>query len=468
MSFTSLEFLLFLPIVVALTRMLPHRMQNAWLLLASYLFYAWVHPWFLSLILGVTVVNWGAAHLIRAWPRWRRSLMITAVALSLGVLGVFKYLDFFVESLQLALTTLGLETGLTTLGIFLPVGISFYVFQGIGYTVDVYRGDLSPRRSFVDVALFIAFFPQLVAGPIERAAHLLPQIESPRKTRAVDVQEGLVLLVWGLFKKLVIADNTALIVDKVFALSDPTFSLVWVGIFAFAIQILADFSGYTDIARGAARLLGFHLMRNFDRPYAAASPAEFWRRWHMSLSFWLRDYLYIPLGGSRTTKWKGVRNVFATFLLCGLWHGASWNFVVWGAYHGLLIAVHRLLPGVNRERRDWLRPAKVVGMFGLTCFGWLIFRETNMEWLGRYLSLQPFDETAYDRGVALYFFNLTLLFSFPTWGQMILIACLRRTGAEGRGRNYLACARMLLVPVLVLAILLLRSSAPVSFIYFQF
>ena len=348
------------------------------------------------------------------------------------------------------------------------MGISFYVFQGVGYTIDVYRGDLSPRKSFVNVALFVAFFPQLVAGPIERAAHLLPQIEKPRRTRAVDVQEGLILLIWGLFKKLVVADNTALIVDKIFALNDPSFSLVWVGVFAFAIQILADFSGYTDIARGSARLLGFHLMRNFDRPYSSASSAEFWRRWHMSLSFWLRDYLYIPLGGSRTGKGKAIRNVLVTFLLCGLWHGASWNFVVWGAYHGVLITIHRLLPAVNPERRDWFRPAKVMGMFGLTCFGWLIFRETDMGWLVHYLTLSPWNETAYDRGIALYFLNLALIFSIPTWGQMVLVSCLRRTRSDGRGRSVLATVRIMLVPLLMIAIFLFRSSSPVSFIYFQF
>lgn len=468
MSFTSLEYLIFLPLVFLVVRVLPHRAQNLTLLGVSYVFYAWVHPWFLWLICGVTAVNYIAARLMQARPAAKKLSLIMSLSLSLGVLGVFKYFDFFVGSLIGVLSALGIEGGLTTLGIFLPVGISFYVFQGMGYTIDVYRGDLEARRSFVDVALFVAFFPQLVAGPIERAGHLLPQIEAPRRLRAMDMQEGLLLLVWGLFKKLVIADNTALIVDKVFALNDPSFSLVWVGIFAFAVQILADFSGYTDIARGTARLLGFQLMRNFDRPYSATSPAEFWRRWHMSLSFWLRDYLYIPLGGSRTTKWKSFRNVLTTFLLCGLWHGAAWNFVVWGAYHGILISLQRLLPKRHADRRDWLKPLKILGMFGLTCFGWLIFRETDMHWLKVYLTLSPWGESSYDRGVALYFFNLALIFSMPIWGQILLGACLKGAAENSQWRQRLAGARVMALPVLVLAILLLRSSNPSSFIYFQF
>jgi D-alanyl-lipoteichoic acid acyltransferase DltB (MBOAT superfamily) len=471
-SFASLDFLVFLPAVLLAVHLLGHRAQNLALLAASYLFYGYVHPWFLYLIVGVSAANFAGALAIERWPDHRRKILAVTVALGLGVLAVFKYLDFFIGSVDGLLRSFGFESALSPFGLFLPVGISFYIFQGIGYTVDVFRRDLRARRNFVEFALFVSFFPQLVAGPIERAANLLPQIEKPRRITALDVQEGLVLLVWGFFKKLVVADNTSLVVNKIFALEAPGFSLLWVGVFAFAVQILADFSGYTDIARGAARLLGFRLMRNFELPYLATSPADFWRRWHVSLSSWLRDYLYIPLGGSRTSRAKGFRNVTITFLLCGLWHGASWNFVLWGAYHGVLIVgeriYKRLVPPLPFARV--LVPFKVLGMFLLTLIGWLIFRETNIEWLGTYFTLSPFADTSADREIALYFLNLTLLYSLPIWAHaaFAVVAKRSRTTASASLLPALSNARVVVAGVLLLLTIVFRNTNPSDFIYFQF
>ncbi|MCA9322538.1 MAG: MBOAT family protein [Planctomycetes bacterium] len=470
MSFTSTEYLLFLPLMFLACQILPHRLQNLFLLGASWAFYGWVHPWFLYLILGVTAMNWGAALAIEQRPQHRRLWLALGVTVSLGVLAVFKYLGFFVASLQSVLEGLGVESSLPTLRIFLPVGISFYVFQGAGYLIDVSRERLKARRSFADLALFIAFFPQLVAGPIERASNLLPQIETPRRFSADLAREGLVLLVWGFFKKMVIADNVGLLANKIFALEAPGFSLLWAGVFAFAVQILADFSGYTDIARGSAALLGFRLMRNFHRPYFATSIADFWRRWHMSLSQWLRDYLYIPLGGSRVSLGRGLVNVMITFLLCGLWHGASWNFVLWGGYHGFLITVERLwarfvptIPGATLRR-----PLRMAATFLLVCLGWLLFRETDLDRLTDHLALRPGNEDAAAIGVAWYAFVLSALYAIPLIIHGLFEHQRERAAAPGRRARTLESARVLLAGLLFLATLLFRCPDPSSFLYFQF
>ena len=297
-----------------------------------------------------------------------------------------------------------------TLRILLPVGISFYTFQAMSYTIDVYRGELHARRSLLDLAVFVSFFPHLVAGPIQRASFLLPQVESPRRFSAEKARSGFVLICWGFFKKLVVADNVGVIANKVFALSDPTFYILWAGVFAFAIQIYADFSAYTDIARGTSRWLGFELTENFAHPYLARSPADFWRRWNISLSSWFRDYVYIPLGGSRLGAWLWTRNVLVTFLLSGLWHGASWNYVLWGLYHGLLLLVTQVAGQARRlpapQFGRWLLVPQIAGMFVLTNIGWLLFRETELSAIVRDLTLSPFGVSDLDRQTGLYLFLL--------------------------------------------------------------
>ncbi|HEX2456549.1 MAG TPA: MBOAT family O-acyltransferase, partial [Vicinamibacterales bacterium] len=346
---------------------------------------------------------------MEAWPAHRRRFFWLSIMLNFGMLGFFKYFNFFVENVHGALAAMGIAVSQPALRIVLPVGISFYTFQAMSYTIDVYRGELRARRSLLDVAVFISFFPHLVAGPIQRASFLLPQVESPRRFSIEKVRSGLLLMCWGFFKKLVVADNVGVIANKVFALTDPSFWLLWSGVFAFAVQIYADFSAYTDIARGTSRWLGFELTENFDHPYLAGTPADFWRRWNISLSSWFRDYVYIPLGGSRVDGPIWIRNVLVTFLLSGLWHGASWNYVLWGLYHGLLLVATRARQAPRRSTSivsTWLAIPQVLGMFLLTNLGWLLFRETSLTAIVRDLTLSPFGGTAVDRQAATYLFML--------------------------------------------------------------
>lgn len=402
MLFTELQFWVFFLIVGALYVVLPHKGQNRMLLVASYVFYgAW--DWrFLSLILLSTFVDYfiGAAMGREANDVRRRRLLSLSLAVNLGMLGVFKYLGFFVDSFQALLGNMGYAADPFVLSIVLPVGISFYTFQTLSYTIDIYRRDLEPSRDFFDFALFVAFFPQLVAGPIERAKNLLPNISQPRQLSWDAFRRGAVLCLLGLVKKVVIADGLAPAVEAVYAHPDPSRLDIILATWAFAIQIYCDFSGYTDIARGVAKMLGFHLMRNFAQPYFAADPQEFWRRWHISLSSWLRDYLYISLGGNRGGPGKTYRNLMATMTLGGLWHGAAWNFALWGVYQGALLAVHRAFAGrhkhvgegIVRGAGAWLlRIGAIVLFFQVVCYGWLLFRAGSFEQIrqmtGRLLGL---------------------------------------------------------------------------------
>ncbi len=478
MSFNSIPYLVYLPLVFAVYWLLPARKwQNVFLLAASYFFLGFVQPWFAGLILAVSSANYLAGLAMQRWPRHRRLILVLALVFSLGVLGYFKYADFFLNNVAALLQAIGLPTFRSSLSVMLPVGISFYTFQALAYTVDVYRGRVQAQRDFIDFCLFISFFPQLVAGPIERSGDLMPQVENRRRATPAMINHGLLLLCWGFFKKLVIADNTGLIAYKVFSLSHPGFYLVWAGVFAFAIQILADFWAYTDIARGSALLLGFRLSRNFDHPYFATSPADFWRRWHMSLSYWLRDYVYIPLGGSRVPPARGAGNIMLTFLLSGLWHGASWNFVIWGGYHGLLVLAQRWLRHLAARVRftvaAWLRPG-VSGMqrlltFGLVCIGWLLFRVTDTDRLLGFFLLTPGQADPADARIAAYLFFLSLLYSLPIWLHGLAhLHWMRHHHLDDTLPVAVRKARPLLMALLLLAILVLRSPEPSTFIYFQF
>jgi D-alanyl-lipoteichoic acid acyltransferase DltB (MBOAT superfamily) len=391
MLFNSLEFLLFFAVVLAAYR-LPHRGQNFFLLAASYFFYASWDWRFLSLIVLSTAVDFYCGRRIHTASslRTRRRLLLVSLGVNLGMLGVFKYFNFFADSLAVLLSSLGMQADRVTLDIVLPVGISFYTFQTLSYTLDIYRRRLEPEPDPVNFALFVAFFPQLVAGPIERASHFLPQVRKSRTVALDDVSSGLWFVVWGFFLKLFVADNLAPIADAAFTSSgnvDGVTSLL--GVYAFAFQIFGDFAGYSSIAIGVARLLGFRLSTNFLFPYWVTNPRDFWRNWHISLSSWLRDYLYIPLGGGRGPSWFTLRNLMLTMLLGGLWHGAAWTFVIWGAYHGSLLIAHRLAEArfsVAREPTGFSGSigwgVRVLAMFHLTCIGWLIFRAPSLEVLG--------------------------------------------------------------------------------------
>lgn len=404
MLFNSYVFWVFLAIVLALHAPLDRIWRNRLLLVASYVFYGFWDWRFLFLIFASTMVDFVVALAMDRTDvaQRRRALLTVSMVANLGILGFFKYFDFFAAQLQAVLSAAGLPVTLPLLHLILPVGISFYTFQTMSYTIDVYRRQMKPTTRFFDFALFVAFFPQLVAGPIERASRLLPQILSPRPRTTEDFRHGLYQVLYGLFLKVVVADNMAAIADAVFASRAQELSgwEVAAGVYAFAFQIYGDFAGYSAIARGVARWLGYDLMVNFRMPYLSASPSEFWRRWHISLSSWLRDYLYIPLGGNRGGPSRTYRNLGLTMLLGGLWHGAAWTFVVWGAYQGAILVVYRLF-----ERQDWragrggpappkrtTTPARsawpvrrILGtlvMFQLACVGWLFFRADSLGQVG--------------------------------------------------------------------------------------
>ena len=387
MLFNSLLFICFFSIVYPLYLCLRHRWQNRLLLVASYIFYgAWDYR-FLSLIFISTCVDYIVALMLsqQAEPRTRKWLLAVSIIINLGILGFFKYFNFFSESLHLLSQSVGLEVNRPLLEVVLPVGISFYTFQSISYSVDVFRNKLKPLKNFFDFALYVSFFPQLVAGPIERATHLLPQITQPRKVSADAIKLGFWLIVLGYYQKLVIADNLAGIVDSIFSDAVPSSGAVaMLGGYAFAFQIYGDFAGYSNIACGISALMGFSLINNFDSPYFAKNPSDFWRRWHISLSEWLRDYLYIPLGGNKYGQLKTYRNLMITMLLGGLWHGAAWTFVAWGALHGGILALYRAF-GFTKSAYQNIREkltVKTAGliflMFNINCTIWLFFRADSI------------------------------------------------------------------------------------------
>jgi len=360
MIFTEPRFLLFFVVVLAVHWTLRGpRARKAFLLLVSYAFYAAWDWRYLSLIVASTLADYVAARRIEAAPRGtprRRAWLLISLGVNLGLLGTFKYFNFFSESLEALLVSFGMDASLLRLDVVLPVGISFYTFQTLSYTLDVWFGRLRARRSLLDVALFVGFFPQLVAGPIVRAIDFLPQLDGPRRWAAVRVRPCLVLFLVGFVKKACISDNVAPLVDEVF--SNPaayTATSQALAVLLFAVQLYCDFSGYTDMATACARLLGYELCRNFDFPYFAGDINDFWRRWHISLSSWFRDYVYIPLGGSRGGRWRTWRNLFVTIFLTGFWHGAAWTFVLFGSYHAVLMILHgewsRRVPASHPARR---------------------------------------------------------------------------------------------------------------------
>lgn len=386
MLFNSLDFALFLPIVFAVywtAKTQPQR--NLILLVASGVFYSWWDIRFLILIvLSICIDFWSARRIAaHSTVRLRQRWLLVSLAANLGTLAIFKYYGFFVDSFVDGFRLLGVQLQPTTLEIILPVGISFYTFQTLSYTIDVYRGHLRPVRDFLQFATFVSFFPQLVAGPIERAQRLLPQFADIQSFNSMCATVGLRLILWGVFKKMVIADNCGIYVDQIFA--EPTAynsTTLILGAVLFAFQIYGDFSGYSDIAIGTGRLFGIRLMTNFATPYFARDLGEFWRRWHISLSTWFRDYVYIPLGGSRHGKWCTARNVMVVFLTSGLWHGANWTFVVWGGLHGLFFlpavwsARHRRY--VKTEVAGYKALPRILLTFSLVTFCWIFFRSDNL------------------------------------------------------------------------------------------
>ena len=480
MLFNSWDFWVFFALIYALYLLLPFlRFQNALLLVASYYFYAAWDWRFLSLIVISTIVDYicGQGIVNAKGTGVRRAYLITSLTFNLGFLGFFKYYDFFAENLNDLLIAIGFMPSNLWLNIVLPVGISFYTFQTMSYTIDIYRGNLKPTRNLLNFALFVSFFPQLVAGPIERAKHFLPQIERPRKLNAEQLSQGSWLIFWGLFKKIAVADNLAPIVDSIYANSaNATVAEVYVGTLAFAFQIYCDFSGYSDVARGLAKLMGFDLMLNFNQPYFALNPSDFWRRWHISLSTWLRDYLYIPLGGNRRGTTRTYINLAIVMFLGGLWHGASWNFVWWGIFHGCILMLYHgareeddqaLLSGIGF--RKWFV------MFQLTLFGWLLFRSVGFQTLDGVKTLTSFEQIyqllcSFQNGLGLNQLSLDLLWSVLFYtAPLLVIDCFEyKTGNHFFLQKKSLFIRSFAYAVLAAFWIIYGRQGGNEFIYFQF
>jgi alginate O-acetyltransferase complex protein AlgI len=443
MLFDSAVYPVFLAGVALIVWRLPHRAQNQFLLAASYVFYGWWDWRFLALMIASTAIDFRLAAAIAAHPERQRKRVLVAAALivNLGTLGYFKYSNFFLDTLRV-------PHGF--LNVILPPAISFYTFQEVAYIVDVYRGRVAPARSFVDYALFIGFFPHLIAGPIQRPGHLLPQVQRPRAFDGARFYDGCLLILSGLFRKCVIADSCAALANAAFAgRMGATGFAALIGMYAFAWQIYGDFSGYSDIARGSAQVLGFHFTVNFRQPYLATSLRDFWHRWHVSLGTWLRDYVYIPLGGNRQ---HAYRNLLITMLLGGLWHGANWTFVLWGALHGTALAAERALG---------LRLRRMV-VFHLVCLGWVFFRAPSVGQAVAYLG-----QFAHWAWRPMYASAIAYLAIF-TLPLLAIDRHLERTGEEYLGQTARYRWQVAAAAAAVVAIALLSDPRPNIFIYFRF
>ncbi len=475
MLFNSLEFAVFLPIVLALYYCLATRAQNVLLLAAGYVFYGWWDWRFLGLLALSTLLDYVVGIALPQVAASRRKLLLTAsIASNLTILGFFKYFNFFVGSTVALLEKLGVHASLPALHIILPVGVSFYTFQSIAYTIDVYRGRVQPERNLLNYALYVAYFPQLLAGPIERADHLIRQLVAPRVVNARFLYSGAFLILVGFFKKVGIADSVAPTVEEVFSHSGTMSWLVLLkGVWFFTIQIYCDFSGYTDMARGISRLLGIDLMENFNQPYLSASITEFWRRWHISLSTWLRDYLYIPLGGNRGGAFLTYRNLMITMLLGGLWHGANWTFVIWGGIHGFYLAAHKLILGDRppAERAPLAgalgvvkRLACVLGTLHLVMITWVFFRAASLgqavDFLTGLLTFRGGFAAFNVRDVVLiaFYASLVLVVDWPQYRRKDHLAVLR----------WPVLARGATIAAMLLLLLVLGENSETPFIYFQF
>jgi len=479
MLFNSIDFAIFLPIVFILYWFVTKnhlKLQNLLIVLASYFFYGWWDWRFLSLIIFSTLVDYTVGLALSREERKinRKLLLWTSIIVNLGFLGFFKYYNFFLDNFITAFSFFGSEINGTSLQIILPVGISFYTFQTLSYTIDIYRQKLNPTRDVIAFAAFVSFFPQLVAGPIERAFNLLPQFYKKRRFEYSKGIDGLRQIIWGLFKKMVIADNCAIHANEIFNNSaDHTGSTLLMGAIFFTFQIYGDFSGYSDIAIGTSRLFGFNLKQNFAFPYFSRDIAEFWRRWHISLSTWFRDYLYIPLGGSRGGNWMKVRNTFIIFIVSGFWHGANWTFIIWGALNAIYF-LPLLLRNKNRVNLDIIAAGNYLPTikealnmfltFGLTVIAWVFFRAENIDHAISYLTnLFSLSVFSIPEILPLDIIILLLVLLIIEWlgrGQLYAL--------EGIQRIKSPLANISILFVLMVVILLFMSNTEQEFIYFQF
>jgi alginate O-acetyltransferase complex protein AlgI len=484
MLFNSIDFAIFLPIVFILYWFVANRnlkVQNFLLLIASYVFYAWWDWRFLSLIVLSTFIDYAVSHGLKNQldPKKRKLLLSISVTGNLLFLGFFKYFNFFLDNFITAFTFFGMEMQPTSLNIVLPVGISFYTFQNLSYIIDVYYKKLEPAEDFITFAAFITFFPQLVAGPIERATNFLPQFYKKRvfdKNAAID---GLGQMVWGFFKKIVIADNCSRVVNVIFAdYTDYSGSTLLLGAILFAFQIYCDFSGYSDIAVGTARLFGFNLMRNFAFPYFSRDVAEFWRRWHISLSTWFRDYVYIPLGGSRGTLRKTLLNTLIIFTVSGFWHGANWTFIIWGALHACYF-IPLLVTNRNRKNTDIVAQGKLIFnfteflqmlmTFSLVTFAWIFFRAASVSDAFHYIG-GIFSPSLFTVPAIFPVDFLVILFAFVAieWFSRERMHPLEVKLYDGQVSKVATYLKPVAVSMLLWSIILWGAFDNKEFIYFQF
>ena len=478
--FNSFQFLLFLPIVFALYWFLFNkslRWQNLLVLFASYFFYGWWSWKFMGLLMLSTALDYAYGFWVASPNRKKAKLFLWfSIINNLGILGIFKYYNFFAAQFQQGFELLGLHTNPVLLHVALPIGISFYTFHGMSYVFDIYRGKQKPVSNFVDYAVFVSFFPLLVAGPIERASHLLPQVQKSRSFNYTQAVEGCRLILWGMFKKVVLADSLAGVVDDVFNnyQNHNAINLI-LGAIGFSFQIYGDFSGYSDIALGTAKLFGFELLSNFKFPYFSRDIAEFWRRWHISLSSWFRDYLYIPLGGSKQGKWKAVRNTFIIFLVSGFWHGANWNFIAWGFIHACaflpLLLLNKNRKYVNdvvaqdRKLPDLKELWQMVSTFAFVTFAWIFFRANNLSnALGYFkkITINIFENPSqlFSRQIGMSIFVYIIPFIVLDWRF--------RRNERNLKITQNKILRNILYLILIIIIIFLSKRQASSFIYFQF
>jgi alginate O-acetyltransferase complex protein AlgI len=482
MLFNSIDFAIFLPIVFILYWFLTNKnlkLQNLLIVVASYLFYGWWDYRFLLLILFSTIVDYSVGiGLLKQENKTKRKILLgTSILVNLGFLGFFKYYNFFLDNFITAFSFFGTEIKANSLNIILPVGISFYTFQTLSYSIDVYKRKLEPTKDFIAFSAFVSFFPQLVAGPIERARNLLPQFYKKRTFDYSKAVDGMRQILWGLFKKIVIADNCAVFADQIFNNShDYSGSTLVLGAIFFAFQIYGDFSGYSDIAIGTARLFGFNLMQNFAFPYFSRDIAEFWRRWHISLSTWFRDYLYIPLGGSRGTNYFKIRNVFIIFLVSGFWHGANWTFIIWGGLNALYFLPIMLL-NKNKINTDVVAQGKhlpsvrevlsITLTFSLTTIAWIFFRAEDIHHGISYLSdiIHPSILTLPE----LITPKLEMIYTILCVFILVLFEWMNRDKIHALDiANYNKSNRWVLYLIIIIMIITFGSFNQNSFIYFQF
>ncbi len=475
MLFNTIDFAVFFPIVLLLYWTVFRKslqLQNLFLVIVSYGFYAFWDWRFLSLIFFSSAVDYfiGLSISKTSHNSKRKLLLIISLVSNLGLLFIFKYFNFFIETFVEVFSVFGTSFNYSSWNILLPVGISFYTFQTLSYTMDIYRKKIEPTKNPIEFFAFVSFFPQLVAGPIERASNLLPQFSRKRNFTVEQGKSGFYLIIWGLFKKVVIADNCAFFVNQIFE-NHAAYSSgeLWIGAILFAFQIYGDFSGYSDIAIGTARLFGFDLMTNFKFPYFSKNIGDFWRRWHISLSTWFRDYVYIPLGGSKGSVWKQVRNVFIIFIVSGFWHGANWTFIVWGAFHALLfiplLLIRRNRSDVNTTRISLLDVGRIFITFVLVTLGWIYFRADSITIAHEYI-MSLLGSDLFEARLFIKTNKNLLLFAICLFSILCMLLFEIRAYLKARVEVQL---NMLSGVFILLCIFLMGAfKDPSQFIYFQF